>query len=97
MFMPAQVQPEHAYSTWPVINLIIGIVTGGGGLRFLVYMSKALPPCPKNAGFFQQFMYNCIKNVSGLDPSSTIMPQHSMQAMREAAEDGTLISPSSKP
>lgn len=54
------------------LRFVMGLIAGGGGIRFLVYVSKALPALPKDAGWWQQLFYNLIKGASGLDPSATI-------------------------
>jgi len=69
---------HHAGIYW---SLFAGLITGGGGVRFLVYVSKAMPPCPSSASWFAQFFYNVLKNTSGLDPSSAIISQNTLSAM----------------
>jgi hypothetical protein len=77
--------PVHHYGIY--WSLLIGLITGGGGVRFLVYVSQAMPPLKPNAGWWVQFFYNLLKNTSGLDPSSAILPQHLVQTLKET---GTL-------
>lgn len=64
-------------------SMLAGVVTGGGGLRFLVYVSKNLPPLPANSGWWTQFFYAMVKGGSGLDPNSVIVPA---DAMRDAGK-----------
>jgi hypothetical protein len=47
-----------------------GLITGGAGQRVLVYVSKAAPPLPPSAGWWQTFAYNLLKGASGHDPST---------------------------
>ena len=61
--------------------LFIGLITGGGGIRFLVYVSKAMPPISDKAGWWAHLFYNMLKNTSGVDPSSVIMSQHTLKEL----------------
>lgn len=74
--------PVHHYAMY--WTLVIGLVTGGGGMRFLVYVSKAMPPLKSSAGWWAQLFYNLMKNCSGLDPSSAILSQHTIAAIEGA-------------
>ena len=56
-----------------VISVIAAFVSGGGVVKFLVYLSKAMPALPANAGWWKQLGYSLVKNASGLDPSATII------------------------
>lgn len=74
--------PAHHYAIY--WSLIVGLITGGGGVRFLVYVSKAMPPLKPNAGWWAQLFYNLLKNTSGLDPSAAILSQHTVAAIESA-------------
>lgn len=63
------------------LNLIGGILLGGGGARFLIYLAKQLPALPPNASFFATFAYNIVKGASGLDPNSRILTPAMMQSL----------------
>ena len=54
-------------------GLLSGFVSGTGLTRALIYLSKKLPPLPKNAGFWAQFLYNVVSGASGLDPNASII------------------------
>ena len=55
-----------------LLTAIASFITGGGAFRYLLYISKVLPPLPSNSGWWAQAIYAIVKNVSGLDPNSTI-------------------------
>ena len=58
----------HAPLYW---HYVVGFVTGGGLVRLLAYISKAVPPLPNSAGWWSQFGYQLLKGASGLDPNAT--------------------------
>lgn len=69
-----QVQP-HEFREWHlIVTGITSFVIGGGGVRFLIYVSKNMPALPKDAGWWTQFIYSLMKGASGLDPSAAIIP-----------------------
>lgn len=79
MINPAllQIAPSTnmSHRDWLAIWSAVVAFFGGGTLQKLsVYVSKNLPPLPANAGWWKQFFYNLLKNVSGLDPNATIVP-----------------------
>ena len=78
-----QIEPQHIHHTAIYWSLFIGAITGGGGVRFLVYISKAMPPLSANAGWWSQFLYNLLKNTSGLDPNAAILSQNTVKALKE--------------
>jgi hypothetical protein len=65
---------EHAHYGVFVYTAVASFITGGGLVKFLVYVSAKLPPLPKTAGWWQQFAYALVKGASGLDPNATIVP-----------------------
>ena len=78
-----QIQPEHVHHTITTLAILFlsGMVTGGGGIRFLIYLSKSLAPLPANAGWWATTFYNLLKNTSGLDPNAHVLSQHTLDAM----------------
>lgn len=58
-----------------------GIIFGGGGVRFLIYVAKKLPPLGKDAGWWAQFAYNLVQGLSGLDPNSAIVTQSQLKEL----------------
>ena len=56
-----------------ILALVSSFIAGGGLVKLLVYVSKALPPLKSDAGWWRQLFYNLIKNTSGLDPSAMII------------------------
>jgi hypothetical protein len=69
-------------------HLHIGIfltafISGGGLVRVAIYVSKNLAPLPKDAGWWATTFYNLVKGASGLDPNSSVIPQHAMQVLKD--------------
>jgi hypothetical protein len=56
-----------------IVTALSAFFTGGGIVKFLVYVSKNMPPLPSNAGWWKTFGYSLLKGLSGLDPSATII------------------------
>ena len=65
---------EHSHLAAYLITSITSFFTGGGMVRTLTYVSKRLPPLPKDAGWWAQLAYSLVGGTSGLDPNSTITP-----------------------
>lgn len=71
MQIPVHEVHHSLSSIWTAIGAFVG---GGVVQRFAVFVSKALPPLPPNAGFWAQWGYAIVKGVSGLDPNAQIVP-----------------------
>jgi hypothetical protein len=56
-----------------LFTTLTAFLTGGGAVRLMLYISKAMPKLPPNAGWWTQFLYAIVKGASGLDPSATIV------------------------
>jgi len=69
-----------ADSTMHEIYGVAGVISGAGGQRFMVYVSKSLPPLPPRAGWWSQWFYNLVKGLSGLDPNAFIVPVNTVRA-----------------
>jgi hypothetical protein len=76
------VQPQHAHSAVLIYTALASFVSGGGVIRFLIYVSSNMPPLPKNAGWWTQLVYSLVKGTSGLDPSAAIVPPPSGGAIK---------------
>lgn len=60
---------------------LLSFLGGGGSVKYLVYVAKSMPPLPKDAGWWLTFFYSLVKGLSGLDPSSAIISQHTLAAI----------------
>jgi hypothetical protein len=49
---------------------VASFVAGGGLLRVMNYIAKALPQLPANAGWWKQFGYNLVEQITSIDPNS---------------------------
>ena len=72
MYTIYMTSPTHGHAI--ILTAITGFVTGGGLQRFLVYVAHVMPPLPAQSGWWTQLFYAMVKGVSGLDPSSTVVP-----------------------
>lgn len=57
-----------------LLSVLVSFISGNGLSRILIYLSKKLPPLPKDAGWWAQFAYNLLGGASGLNPNSFIIP-----------------------
>jgi len=64
----------HSHMVGYLIASGTAFVTGGGAFRVALYVSKRLPPLPKDAGWWTQLAYSLVSGISGLDASATIVP-----------------------
>lgn len=62
---------NHEKGFW--ITAVSAFITGGGIQRFLVWVSKSMPPLPSGSGWWKTLFYNLMKGASGLNPSATIV------------------------
>lgn len=70
-----------------VIISVVNIVGTAAVYRFGVYVAKAMPQLPPNAGWWMTFIYNLFKNIIGVDPSAVILSPTQLSSLPQKVSD----------
>lgn len=74
-------RPLQELLKWhPILSSTGFFLAGTAGTRVLIYVSKQMPPLPKNAGFFTAWAYRVMKGASGLDPNKSLLDPSILKA-----------------